>query len=563
MSAAFVFIGARPQTDWLGDTVARDAAGLHRLRPRGEADRRTAPLARRSAIPSPSRPACRASSWPGTSATSRSSAWRRRSGRARWRCSSCTSTSAGCSRRPRDDRRPPARDPDPGGPRRRGDRAAGAGGTRAPPLAGRVPLRRGRARDRLPPRARGAAGDDAGGRRRAGADDQPRAGRLPRRDGPAHGHPLPRDAPPPSPRRSCSSWTGRSCAGSRSPTRRCCAGSCPAIESVSGAIKGVERDREKLLAVGKLAAGLAHELNNPAAAAARGVATLREYERQRQDAFAEIAGAGAPAERLAALASLGAEAAEQTVPGERLDPLAESDREQELRRDARAARRPGRLRDRLRAHGGGPRARLGRSRRGGSRRRRPRRRPALRRRLRRRARRARRAGGGDHAHRRPRRRRQELLVPRPGAAPDGRHPRGAREHALAAGAQAAREADRDRPRPRPRAARRRGVGLRAEPGLDEPHRQRDRRRSAPAGGSPCARAGRASACASRSATTGRGSPPTSRRASSTRSSPRSRSAQGTGLGLDIVQRIVVRHHGELRLQSEPGDTRFQVLLPIR
>ena len=39
--------------------------------------------------------------------------------------------------------------------------------------------------------------------------------------------------------------------------------------------------------------------------------------------------------------------------------------------------------------------------------------------------------------------------------------------------------------------------------------------------------------------------------------------QGTGLGLDIAQRIVVRHHGELRLQSEPGDTRFQVLLPIR
>jgi signal transduction histidine kinase len=104
----------------------------------------------------------------------------------------------------------------------------------------------------------------------------------------------------------------------------------PAIESVSGAIKGVERDREKLLAVGKLAAGLAHELNNPAAAAARGVATLREYERQRQAAFAEIAGTGAPAEQLAALASLGAQATEQTVPGERLDPITASDREQEL-----------------------------------------------------------------------------------------------------------------------------------------------------------------------------------------------------------------------------------------
>ena len=28
MSAAFVFIGARPQTDWLGDAVARDQAGF-------------------------------------------------------------------------------------------------------------------------------------------------------------------------------------------------------------------------------------------------------------------------------------------------------------------------------------------------------------------------------------------------------------------------------------------------------------------------------------------------------------------------------------------------------
>jgi signal transduction histidine kinase len=38
--------------------------------------------------------------------------------------------------------------------------------------------------------------------------------------------------------------------------------------------------------------------------------------------------------------------------------------------------------------------------------------------------------------------------------------------------------------------------------------------------------------------------------------------QGTGLGLDIAQRIVVRNRGELRLESEPGDTRFQVLLPV-
>src|SRR6266511_505028 len=39
--------------------------------------------------------------------------------------------------------------------------------------------------------------------------------------------------------------------------------------------------------------------------------------------------------------------------------------------------------------------------------------------------------------------------------------------------------------------------------------------------------------------------------------------QGTGLGLDISYRIVVnRHRGDLTLTSEPGDTRFQVRLPL-
>ena len=38
---------------------------------------------------------------------------------------------------------------------------------------------------------------------------------------------------------------------------------------------------------------------------------------------------------------------------------------------------------------------------------------------------------------------------------------------------------------------------------------------------------------------------------------------GTGLGLDIVHRIVVQtHHGDIRLLSDPGDTRFQVRLPL-
>jgi signal transduction histidine kinase len=39
--------------------------------------------------------------------------------------------------------------------------------------------------------------------------------------------------------------------------------------------------------------------------------------------------------------------------------------------------------------------------------------------------------------------------------------------------------------------------------------------------------------------------------------------EGTGLGLDISWRIVVaKHHGDLRVESSPGDTRFQVRLPL-
>jgi len=40
--------------------------------------------------------------------------------------------------------------------------------------------------------------------------------------------------------------------------------------------------------------------------------------------------------------------------------------------------------------------------------------------------------------------------------------------------------------------------------------------------------------------------------------------EGTGLGLDITYRIVVkRHHGDIQVFSQPGDTRFQVRLPLK
>jgi signal transduction histidine kinase len=38
--------------------------------------------------------------------------------------------------------------------------------------------------------------------------------------------------------------------------------------------------------------------------------------------------------------------------------------------------------------------------------------------------------------------------------------------------------------------------------------------------------------------------------------------EGTGLGLDTVQRIVKKHRGSIQVSSKPGDTCFQVLLPL-
>jgi signal transduction histidine kinase len=39
--------------------------------------------------------------------------------------------------------------------------------------------------------------------------------------------------------------------------------------------------------------------------------------------------------------------------------------------------------------------------------------------------------------------------------------------------------------------------------------------------------------------------------------------EGTGLGLDLVFRIIRKHHGDIRFESRPGRTCFQVRLPIK
>ena len=39
--------------------------------------------------------------------------------------------------------------------------------------------------------------------------------------------------------------------------------------------------------------------------------------------------------------------------------------------------------------------------------------------------------------------------------------------------------------------------------------------------------------------------------------------KGTGLGLDIIWRIVVnKHHGDIQVELVPGGTRFRMRLPV-
>jgi signal transduction histidine kinase len=88
--------------------------------------------------------------------------------------------------------------------------------------------------------------------------------------------------------------------------------------------------RERLVALGTVTAGLTHELNNPATAAARATATLSERLAGFWDGLAALAAAGVAAGQLAALADLVGEAAAGRAEQVPLSPLEASDREDEL-----------------------------------------------------------------------------------------------------------------------------------------------------------------------------------------------------------------------------------------
>jgi signal transduction histidine kinase len=88
--------------------------------------------------------------------------------------------------------------------------------------------------------------------------------------------------------------------------------------------------RERLLALGSLSAGLTHELNNPAAAAVRATSLLRDRVAKMRQKLALIAGGAWDRSSLETLVRLQERAAEQVAKAPELSPLEASDREDAL-----------------------------------------------------------------------------------------------------------------------------------------------------------------------------------------------------------------------------------------
>ena len=92
----------------------------------------------------------------------------------------------------------------------------------------------------------------------------------------------------------------------------------------------IQGQREKLAALGEMSAGLAHELNNPASAAGRAAHELASALAAVQAGIGRFADRGVPPATLAQLARTAATAREKAAGAEQLDALERSDRESEV-----------------------------------------------------------------------------------------------------------------------------------------------------------------------------------------------------------------------------------------
>jgi signal transduction histidine kinase len=88
--------------------------------------------------------------------------------------------------------------------------------------------------------------------------------------------------------------------------------------------------RERLLALGSLSAGLAHELNNPAAAAVRATGSLRERVAGMRGKLAAITAAGFDSSLVATMVRLQEDAAEHAAKARQLSPIETADAEDEV-----------------------------------------------------------------------------------------------------------------------------------------------------------------------------------------------------------------------------------------